>query len=365
MQQKKSSPKQDQPTRLGWVVDVLARNREVILSDFEARLCTIQSPLVSNLQASEQLKVQAHAIIEDVIELFRTEPVSIQQSEDRLSEAIGISRAGTRMHPSVSLRAALELSDAMLFAVLKELPPHASREEVAEVASATQRVTIERVARASVSYIDSLLHEASQAHAEERRRIGRELHDRVANSLAVVHRNVDLYEVLKEENPFKAEEKLSVIRSMAREAIDSARELSAELRWSVCQEGLEAALSNLLPMVVPRDIRAVISVKGDESLVPGHVKNELFLILREALRNAVTHSGAGQIRIELSFDQDQIRAAVRDDGRGFHPESENSAPGVGLESMRERAHLLGGTFHISSHLGRGTVVAVNVLLVRT
>lgn len=339
-----------------WAAEILERRQASILSDFEARLRALESPLLSDSQTGEQLKAQARAILGDIATLLRGGAAP----EDELSEVIGSSRADRRIHPGESLRAALELSEAALFAVVEELTSGISRAEVAEVAAAIQRATMERVARASVSYIDRLLREASQAHIEERRRISRELHDRVANSLAVVHRNVELYEVLKEKDSARAEQKLALIRRMTEEALVSVRDLSVELRRSAIRDGIETALSDLLPTMVPSTIRASVSVRGDESLIPPHVKDEIFFILQEALRNAVAHSTAREMRVELLIDPDLVRASVRDDGRGFDPESEGFKPGAGLDSMEERAHLLGGTLRVRSRIGEGTGVEVEV-----
>ncbi len=90
-----------------------------------------------------------------------------------------------------------------------------------------------------------------RAEAEERGRISRELHDRVAHSMAVVHQSLELYDVLKESSPSQAGVKMDLAREMAREALDSTRNLSRELRSPEVEDGLSSALSNLLETTVP------------------------------------------------------------------------------------------------------------------
>jgi PAS domain-containing protein len=86
-----------------------------------------------------------------------------------------------------------------------------------------------------------------------------------------------------------------------------------------------------------------IGEPGDETAVPP-VRQQTYLVMREAVRNAVAHSGCG--RVAVSVD-------VEDGG---------PAAGVGLRSMRERTEMLGGRFQISSHPGRGTAVELRVPL---
>jgi signal transduction histidine kinase len=345
------------------MADVLEGCCEDILEEYERRLRDIDSPLLAEAETREQLKVQARAVIRDAVGILRGQPLSAYQ-EDSLSRRIGISRASSRFRASESLRAGVQLFDSALLLVVEKLPPDASQGDVAQVASAIQRSMMYRIARAWASYNEHLLRQVHESHTDERRRISRELHDRVANSLAVVHQNLGLYETLRDGNRSRAEEKLRLVRGVTQDALASARELSAELRRSVVREGLEVALSNLIPAIVPRNTQALVSVKGDEALIPDYVKDELFLILREALRNAVAHSKANQIRIELSTDPCQVYAAVFDDGQGFNPGGKGFAPGTGIEAMKERAHLLGGTCDVLPESGAGTRVEVWVPLER-
>ncbi|MDP8952198.1 MAG: PAS domain S-box protein [Actinomycetota bacterium] len=202
-----------------------------------------------------------------------------------------------------------------------------------------------------------------RAQAEERRRISRELHDRVAHSMGVVHQSLELHGALKESDPEKARSKMELAREMAKEALNSTRNLSMELRQREVPRGLEAALTDLLGDVVPPAVRPDLLVEGDEALVPPDTRNQLFLILREAVRNAVAHSGCERIKVRLSITPQRAFATVEDDGRGFDPEGARS--GGGLRSMRERTSLLGAAFKLSSAPGAGTKVEASIPLVRT
>ena len=204
----------------------------------------------------------------------------------------------------------------------------------------------------------------ARAEAEERKRISRELHDRVAHSMGVVHQSLELYEVFKEGKPSQAEAKMKLARETTREALDLTRNISRELHNSEAGDGLSSALSNLLKTTVPPGLESSISVEGDESLIPPRVREQLFLILREAVRNVVSHSEAGRLEIEVKVSPERVVGCVEDDGRGFEGPSEDGdgAPGRGLHSMRERAELVGGALRLSSTPGAGTQIVASVPL---
>ena len=210
-----------------------------------------------------------------------------------------------------------------------------------------------------------IAHELSaRAQAEERRRLSRELHDRVAHDIALVHQSLELHEVLKTRDPERAAAKMELARRTVREALESTRDLSMELRQPEVRRGLEAALSDLLRDIVPPTVGCNLTVEGDETLIPPGARTQLFLILREAIRNAVAHSGADRIEVELDVGRETVVGRVEDDGRGFDPEKVLSAGSNGLQAMEERATLVGGTLGVSSAPDRGTQIKVHVPLAK-
>jgi signal transduction histidine kinase len=119
---------------------------------------------------------------------------------------------------------------------------------------------------------------------------------------------------------------------------------------------LEEALSEVLHDIVPRGMEGRISVVGDEEAASAEVREQLFLVLREALRNAVAHSGADKVSVQVSTDSERIVGVVEDDGRGFDRKPREQSEAGGLAYMAERASLLGGSCSIESAPGRGTRV---------
>jgi signal transduction histidine kinase len=203
---------------------------------------------------------------------------------------------------------------------------------------------------------------AARARALERKRIGRELHDRVAHMMVAVHQSLELHQALGGQDPGKAEEKMELAKRMTQEAIEATRDLSRALSDTESGKGLKPALSELLRDLVPPNVAHELRVDGDESLVPPLGRDHLFLAVREAVRNAVAHSGARRIGVELTVTGERVTSVVEDDGRGFEPEKVRREGFGGLAFMEERARLVGGTCTVRSDVREGTRVEFAVPL---
>jgi signal transduction histidine kinase len=197
----------------------------------------------------------------------------------------------------------------------------------------------------------------ARVRTREQRQIGRELHDRVAHTMVLVHQSIQLFEALEERDPQKAAQKLELAKRMAAEAIEQTRDLSRTLTSGEAARGLEAELSELLSALVPPAMAHELSVEGEvENATAEEVREQLFLVLREAVRNAVSHSEAGRLSVQVRTDGERIVGVVYDDGRGFERERRERPEAGGLAYMAERASLMGGTCSIESAPGEGTRV---------
>ena len=199
------------------------------------------------------------------------------------------------------------------------------------------------------------------AEAAERERISRELHDRVAHSMGVAHQSLQLYEALAEKDPVRARAKLHTAKETVKTALEQTRNLSMELRRSETGSGLVPALRDLLEVAVPDGVSAELSTSGAESRLSDHQRGKLYLILREAVRNAVRHSGCRRLTVGLHISSENVSGYVEDDGSGFEGNGE-ARGGLGLRSIRERAALLEGTAEMYSSQKGGTGVQVRLPL---
>lgn len=254
--------------------------------------------------------------------------------------------------------APIKLSDGHLYGTFCALS-HSSNPSLSERDAQFIRV----LARLVAEHIERgrhLIHEATtRAQAHERRRIGRELHDRVAHTMGVVHQSLQLYEAFRERDPEVAAEKMELAKRMTKEAMSKTRDLSQALNVNEGGQNLKGALSELLRDTVPPEMDHELSVVGEEeALISEGVREQLFLVLREALRNTVSYSRASQVTVTVLVNQATITGVVEDNGQGFDQTTEPAESG-GLAYMADRASLLGGACSIDSSPGGGTRVKVN------
>ncbi|MEV0393643.1 sensor histidine kinase [Polymorphospora rubra] len=230
-------------------------------------------------------------------------------------------------------------------------------------ASATlHRVVMDWAAHASTAHDSLLTARLRTSRQEERRRIACELHDRVGHGMALALQNLDLHRRYLDRDPDRAATKLATAMTTIGDATRTIQQLSSELRRSVSDRGIEPALRNYLDHHVPPPVRIHLTVSDGVDALPPEVGEELYLILCEAVRNAVRHSDPTELRIRLGINGNRIDASVTDDGRGFDQSAAVATSYGGLLSMRDRAELLRGTLRLSSVAGHGTTVTVAVPL---
>jgi signal transduction histidine kinase len=339
--------------------------RRKIVERFHDLLAANRSPLLATPSVAAQVQEQLLGVLDAIPTVDLGVPVGserLRSAEDQLSVDIGLSRAYAGIHPTESMRAATYIYEAT-FAVLSEEFAAAGVPRPMESAGLLlNRAIMDRLCLASKAYVDYLLQKVHNSHVEERHRIGRELHDRAAASVVVGLQSLDLHEVYLDDNPDLAGAKLELARQALVEALQVIRHLSAESRDTVGVDGLHHALENYL-VNSPPGVHTEIVASGDLGSLPGPYAEEIFLVLREAARNALTHANPSSVSVELHMQEGGIWCCVRDDGDGFDPQQSGSSRlGIGLVSMRERVALLGGSLELLSKPHRGTSVEVSVPL---
>jgi signal transduction histidine kinase len=180
--------------------------------------------------------------------------------------------------------------------------------------------------------------------------------------MALVNQSLELYGYFEGRDPGKAAEKMVLAKRATREALEATRNLSRALSAAEATGGLQAALSDLLRDVAPPWIAHDLIAEGDESAVSPEALEQLFQIMREAVRNALAHSGCERLAVRLRITGDEAIGVVEDDGRGFGPEESRQEGTRGLDFMAERARLVGGTCRVGSSALGGTRVEVVVPL---
>jgi len=199
------------------------------------------------------------------------------------------------------------------------------------------------------------------AREAERRRLARELHDSVSQSLFVLQLGIRavLDECLDFDDPDLAEA-VAATSHQCDELIHEVRHISHGLYPPTLETiGLEAALREIVTEIqADPALTFECAIPEDAGRLSADVEIAMFRIAQEAVTNAIRHAGAKTIRIRLSYARGQAALSVTDNGSGFRPDQAVGV-GLGLSSMSERAQAVGGQFQIASRKGR-TCVRVRV-----
>ena len=206
------------------------------------------------------------------------------------------------------------------------------------------------------------------ARVGERTRIARDLHDTLLQGAHGVLLRFQTVSQLLPDRPMEAKEKLDNAIDQTAEFITEARDEVQGLRDSTVQTNdLAMAISTLGEELTTEsgDHRPAfrVAVEGESRNLHPILRDEIYKIAAEALRNAFRHSQARQIEVEVRYDDEQFRLRVRDDGKGIDPailSSQGSEGHFGLPGMKERATLIGGKLVVWSELDAGTEVELRV-----
>jgi len=199
-----------------------------------------------------------------------------------------------------------------------------------------------------------------RAQEDERRRIARELHDEVGQSLSAL--KILLQSETRARRPGADCSRVQDGIALVERVLGQVRGMSLNLRPSLLDDfGLIPALrSHVLSLSKRTGLR--MELRDDPKLGRPHpeVETACYRVAQEALTNTVRHSGATQVDVTLSRVRDEILLSVADNGRGFDVEAalDRASAGIslGLLGMRERATLIGGRLKIHSGPGQGTEV---------
>jgi len=197
----------------------------------------------------------------------------------------------------------------------------------------------------------------------ERTQIAQELHDTLLQGF--LSASMQLHVVadrLPEDSP--AKQPLSGVLELMRRVIDEGRNTVRGMRSSPdAARDLQQAFSRIRDELdLPDDVGFRVIVGGQARPLHPILRDGVYRIGREALVNAVRHSGAKNIEVELEYKHKELRLLVRDSGSGIDPQVMRSRREghSGLEGMRERAERIGGRLHVYSSATAGTEVELTV-----
>ena len=211
----------------------------------------------------------------------------------------------------------------------------------------------------------TLTRQLLSAQEEERKRISRELHDVIAQTLTGINVKLAALKVEAASDNKNLEKKIMSTQRLVERSVDIVHRFARELRPSVLDDlGLIPALQSYLKQYT-EDTGIRVSLKAFAGIEKssGAERTALYRIAQEALTNVARHSGASHADVIIHEKEGVTTMEIKDDGKGFEVDGANRAKNsirLGLLGMRERIEMVGGTFCVVSAPGKHTTVRVEL-----
>jgi signal transduction histidine kinase/DNA-binding NarL/FixJ family response regulator len=217
---------------------------------------------------------------------------------------------------------------------------------------------------ASRDEIRALAASLMRAQEDERRRVSRELHDHICHQLGSLAREIGKLGA----DPLSSENlrvKLEDIRARVVKTSQETQQIAHQMHTAVLDDlGLIASLKDLCSQFSEQypDIAADFEESGQLVSLPSATSFCLYRVAQESLQNIAKHSHAKCVSVRLDFKKGAVVLTIEDDGTGFDPTAVKGRGGLGLISMKERAHSVNGKLTITAQLGQGAQIALEVPL---
>jgi len=207
------------------------------------------------------------------------------------------------------------------------------------------------------------------AQEEERKRISRELHDVIAQTLTGI--NVRLAALKKEAalNTKSVARNIAATQRLVEKSVDVVHQFARELRPPVLDDlGLIPALHSFMKNFTARTgVRTHLTAFAEVEQLDLTKRTVLFRVAQEALTNVARHAKASRAHVNIQKLHDVARMEIKDDGKSFQVERilhSNGDKRLGVLGMRERVEMVGGAFGVESARGQGTTVRVEMPFAR-
>lgn len=235
----------------------------------------------------------------------------------------------------------------------------------------------ERVSRAQAEHLLTELeashHELQEfarqseelAASRERNRIAREIHDSLGHYLTAINVQLEKAQLLYQPDPKVALETISAARRMTSEVLKEVRESVATLRQNSELFEFRAALTQLVAEILAHSSFEIeFSIEGSEKDFSSQTLLTLYRVAQEGLTNIRKYAQPRQVKLKVSFSEQNVTLTLRDDGKGFEVSTLQNLPagrkgGYGLQGAKERLGLVGGYLEIESGPGKGTRLKVH------
>lgn len=267
----------------------------------------------------------------------------------------------------ISARAILADSDPVILVAVQDITARKQAEHLlrGEKERLEGRVEVtERALDRSREELRGLTASLFTAQEEERRRVSRELHDDLAQKVAVLDLCTERIQRVLENPSDAVRANVQELRTHITELATDLRRIAYQLHPAILDDlGLDFALRELIEEFGRREGMPVrFTSRNVPKKVPPSVGGALYRITQEALRNVAKHAGKTQVKVQLSGAQRELRLQIQDHGNGFEPGAARGRGGMGILNMEERARLSQGSFSLKSNCGDGVRIDVCIPL---
>ncbi|RVX39792.1 histidine kinase/DNA gyrase B/HSP90-like ATPase [Nonomuraea polychroma] len=334
------------------------------MAAYERALHAAGSPLANDRSRWEQAKEHARRSLIDLVASLRAGAIRVAEDDTLRARDTDTATVAPSPNPTDSWQAAAIFFEITLMHVLRRMNESDHSSGLIPLTTASLYRSISRhIEESCMAHSGFLLNRIHKAHVEERRRIARELHDRVGHDASMALRSIELA-IISQDDPAQALRTLKTAQVAVQEILRSVRALTSDLRLQEPLASLEQGLEVFIASVKSPGMDVRLRVNGNETWASPEVRDESFFILREAIRNAAKHGAPALILVRVDIAPHELRATVEDDGCGFDPRLPRRSGGAGLCTMAERADLIGGTVTVMRRPSRGCKVELIVPLVR-
>lgn len=287
---------------------------------------------------------------------------------------VTLSNPGTSCRVAITDISAFKMAEEarrdaeVLTGVNEELRREIARRQAVEEAlklNKDQQTRLLQESRHMQAQMRHLSHEILQAQEEERKRISRELHDEVCQTLLGIH--VDLESLSREDsiNPRRFARRVARTQRLVEKSMEIVHRFARDLRPASLDDlGLIATVHAYMKEFTRRtgiQVQFATAVQADR--LNAIQRTVFYRILQSALSNVAEHAQASSVRVSITLNRGTVCLAVQDNGKAFDAEAimkSRRIKRLGLLGMRERTEMLGGKFSVRSIPGTGTTVEATI-----
>lgn len=210
--------------------------------------------------------------------------------------------------------------------------------------------------KSAAASIESII----QAQEAERQRLSRQMHDGPAQALSNFILQTEIAMRLMNVDSVQAREELNNLKASALSTFQKVRNFIFELRPMMLDDlGLSPTIKRYADTFKEQTgIDVSVTISGQERRLESYIEVMIFRALQELMGNAARHGQASIVKVLIDMGESSIKVTLDDNGKGFNTDTLNQGNSLGLNLIRDRVEILGGTFEIDSTIGKGSRITI-------